>query len=86
MANHKSAAKRAKQTIKKTAVNRARESDVKTVVKKVRDAIAKKDKTLATKLLTEAQSKLRKLAGSGVVKRETASRKTSRLASQVAKI
>lgn len=86
MANHKSAEKRARQTIKKTAINKTRKSIVTTAVKKVRTAIASGSKTEAAKLLPAAQAELRKLAKTGVIKKETAARKTSRLASQVAKL
>jgi small subunit ribosomal protein S20 len=83
VANHKSSEKRAKQDIKKNLVNKANESKAKTAVKKVRDAIATGDKTSAKTFLTDAQSELRKLAKTGVIKAGTAGRKTSRLASQV---
>ena len=84
MATHKSAAKRAKQTIKKNTRNKAKRSDTKTAVKAVRDAIAAKDKTKALELLLAAQSKLSKLAKSSAMNWKTAARKTSRLAAQVA--
>lgn len=86
MANHKSAEKRARQTIKKTALNKSRRSIVSTAVKKVRTAIATGDKKEAAKLLPEAQKYLTRLAKTGVIKKETASRRTSRLASQIAKL
>jgi small subunit ribosomal protein S20 len=83
VANHKSSVKRAKQDIKKTLVNKMNESKVKTAVKKVRDAITSGDKKTAATLLVTAQSELRKLAKTGVIKKETAGRRTSRLALQV---
>lgn len=83
MANHKSSEKRARQDIKKNAVNKINESKTKTAVKKVREAITAGDKKLAAATLKNAQSELRKLAKSGVIKLETAARKTSRLASQI---
>ncbi|PIP94652.1 MAG: 30S ribosomal protein S20 [Bdellovibrio sp. CG12_big_fil_rev_8_21_14_0_65_39_13] len=86
MANHKSAEKRARQTIKKNALNRSRSSIVTTVVKKVRTAITEGNKAEAQKLLPEAQKLINRLAKTGVIKKETASRKTSRLASQVQKL
>ena len=86
MANHKSSEKRAKQDIKKNAVNKMNESKAKTAIKKVRDAITAGDKKTAATLLTAAQAELRKLAKTGVVKLNTAARKTSRLASQINKI
>ncbi len=86
MANHKSSEKRARQDIKKTAANKANESSAKTAVKKVRDAIAAGDKKAAADLLKTAQSSLRKLVKTGVLKLENAGRKTSRLATQINKL
>ena len=83
MANHKSSEKRAKQDIKKTLVNKVNESKGKTAVKKVRDAITAGDKNLAADLFKSAQSELRKLAKTGIIKLNTAARRTSRLASQI---
>ncbi|MGZ3787592.1 MAG: 30S ribosomal protein S20 [Bacteriovorax sp.] len=83
MANHKSSEKRAKQDIKKNLVNKTNESKSKTAVKKVRDAITAGDKKGAAELLATAQAELRKLAKNGVIKLNTAARKTSRLASQI---
>lgn len=86
MANHKSSVKRAKQDLKKKENNRSNESAAKTAVKKVREAIASGDKNTAQELLKSAQSSLRKLAKTGVLKLGSAARKTSRLASQVNKL
>ena len=83
MANHKSSEKRAKQDIKKTLVNKVNESKTKTAVKKVKDAITAGDKAVAASALKNAQSELRKLAKTGVIKANTAARRTSRLATQV---
>lgn len=86
MANHKSAAKRNRQAIKKTALNRAKRSRVRTSIKSLRTAIQEKNKEAAEKQLVEVQTLLGKLAKSSAIKKQTASRKTSRLASQVAKL
>jgi small subunit ribosomal protein S20 len=83
VANHKSSEKRAKQDVKKNLRNKSHESASKSAVKKVRDAIVAGDKKSAADLLKTAQSTLRKLAKTGVIKVETAARKTSRLANQV---
>ena len=83
MANHKSSEKRARQDVKKNAVNKSNESVARTAVKKVRDAISAGDKKSAADLLKTAQSTLRKLAKTGVIKANTAARRTSRLASQL---
>ncbi|MDO9183638.1 MAG: 30S ribosomal protein S20 [Bacteriovorax sp.] len=83
MANHKSSEKRAKQDIKKNLVNKTNESQMKTAVKKVRDAITAGDKSAAAELFKSAQAELRKLAKTGVIKLNTAARRTARLAAQL---
>ena len=83
MANHKSSEKRAKQDIKKNLVNKTNESQMKTSVKKVRDAVVAGDKKAAAEFFKSAQAELRKLAKTGVIKLNTAARRTSRLASQI---
>ncbi len=86
MANHKSAEKRARQTVKKTAINNSRKTTVKSAVKAVREAIAAKDTQKAKTLLPKAQSLLSKLSKVGVIKKKAAGRKTSRLVSQINKL
>ena len=86
MANHKSAKKRARQTIVRTDRNKSRRSEVRTLVKNLRAAIVEKNKDVATKLLTTAQSKIAKLAKKGVLKAKNAARKISRLTEQVNRI
>ena len=86
VANHKSSVKRAKQTIKKTLVNRVKSSKTKTAVQQLRKAITANKKEEAKALLVKAQSLLGKLGKSKAMTKKTASRKTSRLAAQVAKL
>lgn len=86
MANHKSAKKRAKQTVKKTLVNRTKTSKTKTAVKELKAAITSNKKDEAKKLLVKVQSLLGKLSKSPAMSKKTAARKTSRLASQVSKM
>lgn len=86
MANIKSAQKRVRQTEKKSAVNLARRTAVKTALKKVH--IALKDGVEVTQvqdLLIEAQVKLARAKGKGVLHPNTAARKLSRLAKKVAR-
>jgi small subunit ribosomal protein S20 len=85
VANHKSSEKRARQDIKKNLVNKINESKSKTAVKKVRDALVAGDKSSAADLFKAAQAELRKLAKTGVIKANTAARRTSRLAAQLNK-
>ena len=84
MANHKSAAKRAKQTKGRTLVNKMKKSTAKSSIVKLRSAIEAKNKDEAQKLLVEVQSNLALAAKNGAIKSNTASRKTSRLSKSVA--
>ncbi len=86
MANHKSAAKRARQTIVKTKRNTVRKTQSKSVIKTIREAIAAADKKTALDLLPQAQSFLYRLAKHGAIKANTAGRKTARLATQINKL
>lgn len=84
MANHKSAEKRIRQTAKRTIVNKARVSRIRTYVKRVEAAIAAGDKAGAAEAFKVAQPELQRGVGKGVVHRNTASRKISRLAHRIA--
>lgn len=86
MANLKSAAKRARQSIRKRAFNGQTVSSVKTIEKQVRKAIAAKDATGAQKLLREFKSKIDKAASKGVFHARHASRKISRISSQISRL
>jgi len=84
MANIKSAKKRAKTSIKRHTKNVARKSDIKTAVKKVLTALDENNVTAAQTLLREAEAKIARAKGKGVLKANTAARKVSRLAKKVA--
>lgn len=86
MANHKSSVKRAKQEKTRRMTNKTKTAKSRTAVKALKEAITKGDKAQAIVLLQKAQSLLAKLAKSPAMKKETASRKTSRLTKQVALI
>lgn len=86
MANHKSSEKRNRQTIARTATNRARTSRIKTFLRTVEEAIATGDKTAANAALKAAQPELMRGVSKGVLKKETASRKMSRLSSRIKKL
>jgi small subunit ribosomal protein S20 len=83
MAHHKSAEKRLRQTVKRTAINRARVSSIKTAVKKVEAMIAAGSKAEAEAALKVAQPALHSGVGKGVVHRNTAARKISRLSKRI---
>ncbi len=80
---HKSAIKAARQSEKRRQRNRAVLTSVKGVVKKLMSAVEEKDAEGAKSHLREATSALRKAVTKGVVKPNTASRRTSRLAHRV---
>ena len=86
MANHKSAKKRARQSIVRNERNTVRKSATRNAMKAIRSAIETKDKATATGLLAGTQKLLARLAKHGVIKQNTAARTTSRLASQINKI
>ena len=85
MPNIKSAKKRVLQTAKRQQRNQARKSSVKTATKKVVLAIEINDNVEATKaLLIAAESKIARAKGKGLMHRNTAARKISKLAKKVA--
>ena len=83
MAYHKSAKKRIRQIKFRTEVNRARLSRVRTFVKKVETAIASGDKEQAAAAFRDAEPELMRGASKGVVHRNTASRRLSRLSARI---
>lgn len=86
MANHKSAKKRIRQTETKRLSNKWKTSRLRTEIKKLRTFLTEGNKEEALKQLPYVQSLLAKLAKTSALKKATASRKTSRLANQVAKL
>lgn len=84
MANHKSAEKRARQTVKKTKINNQRKSIVKTFEKKLIAGIEAKSPEVKS-LLSDYIKKAMSAVSKGVFKKETVSRKVSRLSSRVSK-
>jgi small subunit ribosomal protein S20 len=86
MANHKSAQKRARQTIKKTVVNRARRKKMRTAVKQAELALGKGEATIAKTAVSAAQPALDRAVSKGVMHKKTASRKLSRLNARLKKL
>lgn len=86
MANHKSAEKRARQTIKKTERNRFYRTRLKNITKAVREAAANNDKAAANEALKIANKSIHAMVSRGFLKKQTASRRVSRLALLVNKI
>ncbi|MEA3499258.1 MAG: 30S ribosomal protein S20 [Campylobacterota bacterium] len=79
MANHKQAAKRARQTIVKTERNRFFKARIKNVVKAVLVAIEAKDKDAATTAMKNANKYIHHCVSKNILKKATAARKVSRL-------
>jgi len=86
MANSPQAKKRARQNERRFAVNKARRSRVRTYLRKVEEAIASGDKDAATTALRLVQPELMRGVTKGVMHKNTAARKMSRLASRVKSI
>lgn len=80
MANHKSAKKRARQTLKRAERNRRNRSQVKSAIKHVRSALTSTDAEGAGAALRAAESVLRRAASKGAIPKKRASRQVSRLA------
>ena len=83
MANSPQSEKRARQNERRFAVNKARRSRIRTFLRKVEEAIATGDQEAATTALRAAQPELMRGVTKGVVHKNTASRKMSRLAARV---
>jgi small subunit ribosomal protein S20 len=86
MANTSSARKATRQIARRTEVNKSRRSRMRTVVVKIEEAIASGDRGKALAALKEAEPVIMRAAQKGVVHRNAASRKVSRLTAQVAKL
>lgn len=86
MANHPSAEKRHRQSVKRAARNQKVRSRVRTVVKTARSAIEGGDKQAASTAVGIASRGLDKAVAKGVLHRNNASRRISRLARQAAKL
>jgi small subunit ribosomal protein S20 len=83
MANTTSAKKAARQTVRRTEVNKTRRSRMRTYVRKVEEAIASGDKEAANLALREAQPEIQRSAAKGIMHKNTASRKISRLSARI---
>ena len=86
MANTKSAIKRIRRISKQTVVNRARKSKYKNALKKMNALIENKEKKEALKFLPKLNSELMKVAKTGIVKKQNASRNISRITKKIASL
>lgn len=83
MANSPQAKKRARQIERRTEVNRARRSRIRTFLRRVEEAITGGDQAVAVSALKEAQPEIQRGVTKGVLHKNTASRKISRLSSRI---
>jgi len=83
MANSDSAKKSVRKIIERTAVNKSRRSRMRTFLRKVEEAIAAGDQAAANLALKVAQPELQRAAGKGIVHRNLADRKVSRLNNRI---
>ena len=83
MANTKSAIKRIRRISKQTAVNKARKSRYRNALKKMNLLIESKNKAEAFKFLPKLNSELMKIAKTGIIKKQNASRNVSRITKKV---
>jgi small subunit ribosomal protein S20 len=86
MANTKSAIKRIRRISKQTVVNKARKSRYKNALKKMSLLIEAKKKSEALKFLPKLNSELMKIAKTGIIKKQNASRNVSRISKKIASI
>ena len=83
MANTTSAKKAMRKIARRTAVNKVPRTRMRGLVRKVEEAIVSGDKEAARAALKAAQPQIMKAASKGIVHRNTASRKVSRLTHRV---
>ena len=86
MANTKSAIKRIRRISKQTAVNKSRKSKFRNALKKMNVLIDTKKKDEALKFLPKLNSELMKIAKTGVIKKQNASRNVSRITKKISAI
>ena len=86
MANHKSAKKRARQTLKKNRINSQAFSKIRTNLNNFNDLLLEKNKAELDKSLSTINSSLAKALKKGLVKKEFVSRKLSSLSQKIKNI
>jgi small subunit ribosomal protein S20 len=86
MANTTSARKATRKIARRTEINKARRSKMRNFVRKVEEAIAAGDRAQALAALKEAEPVIVRSAQKGIVHRNAASRKVSRLTLTITKL
>ena len=86
MPNIKSAIRKVRRIKKQSLVNKSRKSKYKQALKKMLKLIEKKDKKEINKYFPKFQSELMKIAKTGIIKRQNASRNVSRITKKISAI
>jgi small subunit ribosomal protein S20 len=86
MANTTSAKKATRKIARRTVINKSRRTEMRTSVRSVEEAIKRGDRAAALKAMTTAEPELMRAAQRNIIHKNTASRKVSRLAHQIAKL
>ena len=86
MANTTSAKRAVRKIDRRTAINKSRRSRVRSCVRKVEEALAAGDKTRAIAAMKSAEPEIMRAAQKGILHKNSASRKVSRLAHRIAKL
>lgn len=86
MANHKSAEKRIRQTLTRTARNRSALSRMRNLIRKVEESIKEKNATKAKEAFQNVQPVVMKTAQKGIIHKNMAARKLSRLVASIKNI
>ena len=83
MPNTKSAVRRVRRVKKQTQINRIRKSKYKNAIKQMDNLLSSKEKDKAKKNFSKFQSILMQVAKSGIISRNTAARKISRISKKI---
>ncbi|MBO6549930.1 MAG: 30S ribosomal protein S20 [Rhizobiales bacterium] len=83
MANTKSAKKAIRKIARKTAINKNRRSRMRTFIRQVEEAISAGDQAVAQQALVAAQPEIMRSAQKGILHKNSASRKISRLSARI---
>lgn len=83
MANSPGSKKRARKTVRRTVINKSRRTRVRGFIRKVEEAIASGDLSAANDALRVAQSEIMRGVTKGIMHKNTAGRKISRLNARV---
>ena len=83
MANTKSAIKRIRRISRQTTINKSRKSRFKSAIKKINLLLDAKKKKEALAFLPKLNSELMKIAKTGIIKKENASRNISRITRKI---